>query len=210
MSSARFEYAPDSQYDYAPGTRAECPLRSCPLWGSRIVPPELNPYSVAWLVGEAPGKDEEESGLPFVGKSGRELNMYLKRFTRIPRERFSVGNILRCRPPGNRDPHADEISHCESRLILDLDEHRPSIVAAVGRVSARWFLGCLVRMEKVHGLVFERAGRIIVPVYHPAAGLHSPRRMSDTIRDFSILGEVIRGERGITHMSEIQSEYGVG
>lgn len=186
--------------------RPHCVLYKCPLWGSAMVGCEDNPHPVAMLVGEAPGQEEEECGFPFVGKSGRELTMYLGSFTRVPRNRFFVMNLVNCRPPKNRDPHKDEIEICSSHLLVALGEVEPNIVGTIGRLSTQWFLG-KVSMEKVHGVVFEEDGRIIVPMYHPAAGLHSPRRMKEIIEDFTVLGEVIRGERGVALPSDIVSEY---
>ncbi len=187
--------------------RPMCVLRNCPLWGRSMVGPESNPHPVAMLVGEAPGQEEEESGFPFVGKSGRELTMYLEKFTHVPRSRFFVSNLIRCHPPKNRDPHKDEIEICSTHLIMELDEVQPTIVGTIGRLSTQWFLGHTIKMEKIHGVVFENEGRIIVPLYHPAFGLHSPRRMKDIIEDFTVLGEVIRGERGITPTSAITPAY---
>ncbi len=187
--------------------RPKCVLYDCPLWGSLMVDSEANPHPVAMLVGEAPGQEEEESGYPFVGKSGRELTMYLRDFTKIPRNRFHIRNLVNCRPPKNRDPRVDEIETCSSHLLVALDEIRPSIIGTIGRLSTQWFLGNHTKMEKVHGVVFEHEDRVIVPLYHPAYGLHSPRRMKEIIEDFKILGEVIRGERGVTPTSEIVPEY---
>ena len=186
--------------------RPLCILNNCPLWGSAMVGSEDNPHPIAMLVGEAPGQEEEESGYPFVGKSGRELTMYLRDFTKIPRHRFHIRNLVSCRPPKNRNPHKDEIETCSSHLLVALGEIEPIIIGTIGRLSTCWFLGS-VKMEKVHGMVFEREGRLIVPLYHPAYGLHSPRRMKEIIEDFTVLGEVIRGERGVAMASEITPAY---
>jgi DNA polymerase len=172
-----------------------------------MVGSENNEHALAMLIGEAPGQDEEESGFPFVGKSGRELSMYLQDFARIPRNRFHITNLCRCRPPKNRDPHKTEIDICSSHLLVELDEVRPRIIGTIGRLSTQWFLEQRIPMEKVHGMVFEHDDRVIVPLYHPAAGLHSPRRMKEIIEDFKILGEVIRGERGMTQVPGIVPEY---
>ncbi len=191
----------------APEARPVCPFTECPFHGKPVVRWEYSPNPLAVLVGEAPGAEEEETGWPFVGKSGRELSMYLERFTGFPRRRFTIGNLVCCRPPKNRDPGRKEIGWCENRLIVELEELRPEIVGAVGLLSSRWFLGGRPRMEKVHGMVFERNGIIVVPMYHPAAGLHSPRRMKDIIEDFRVLGEVIRGERQAPVRTATESRY---
>ena len=187
--------------------RPKCALYDCSLWGHAMVGAEENPHPVAMLVGEAPGQEEEESGFPFVGKSGRELTMYLRDFTRVPRNRFFILNLVNCRPPKNRDPLQGEIEVCSAHLLVALGEIEPRIVGTIGRLSTQWFLGRGIPMEKAHGMVFERDGRIVVPLYHPAYGLHSPRRMKEIIEDFVVLGEVIRGERGVTVGCEIAPMY---
>jgi DNA polymerase len=123
--------------------------------------------------------------------------MYLERFTRIPRNRFYICNLINCRPPKNRDPHVSEIDTCSVHLMVRLSEVEPSIVGCIGRLSAQWFLGRALKMEKAHGIAYECDGRIVVPLYHPAYGLHSPRRMKEIIEDFVAFGEIIRGERGV-------------
>lgn len=189
--------------------RPICSFPSCDLHGQPMVGSEGNPHPVAMLVGEAPGQEESESGYPFVGKSGRELTMYLRDFTRIPRRRFYITNLIRCRPPNNRDPNKTEIETCAAHLLLELSDIDPRIVGTIGRLSTQWFLGSDTKMEKVHGNVFEVDGRVIVPLYHPAFGLHSPRRMKEIIDDFRVLGEVVRGERGVTKTSDVVPQYTV-
>lgn len=135
--------------------------------------------------------------------------MYLEQFTGIPRGRFFITNLVNCRPPKNRDPHADEIDVCSAHLMVRLGDVEPRIVGCIGRLSSMWFLGHPVKMEKVHGIAFERDDRVVMPLYHPALGLHSPRKMKEIIGDFTAFGEVIRGERGIgvAGGSGIESNY---
>lgn len=191
------------------GEREYCSLLSCPLRKPNTVWTHHAEDPVAWLVGEAPGQEEEASGYPFVGKSGRELNMYLRRFVGYSRDRFTITNTIRCRPPNNRDPSREELDWCSIHLVQELEDYTPRIVGAVGRISAQWFMHRPVTMEKAHGIPVEVDGRIVVPIYHPSYGLHSPRRMKEIIDDFVVLGEVIRGERDPVECCEHDLDYGV-
>ncbi len=189
--------------------RAHCDCAACPLPGNLPVcgeGPLSNP--LALLVGEAPGADEETYGRPFVGKSGQELTMYLSRFARVSRERIRIENIVRCRPPNNRDPHSAEVECCTSRyLVPSLEAAAPDIVVTVGRVATQWFLGSGAKMERVHGIPQQGEGRVVVPVYHPAYGLHSPRQMKQVMEDFTVVGRVVRGQQGVHTASEIELDY---
>ena len=191
----------------------------CPLHG-RAVQGTGPSDPVITFIGEAPGKDEEVYGVPFVGKSGQELDMYLRRFTRVARDRCYIDNIVRCQPPkgksgSNRDPSAEEIAVCtEAYLIPTLIRLAPGIVASVGRVSTSWFMRRPVTMERVHGIPVwceGPAGRfILVPVYHPAYGLHSPRQMKVVLEDFTELGRVVRGQSRPRKGAELELDYRLG
>ncbi len=194
-----------------------CNVKECPLHGHKPVWGQ-GPYDpVCILIGEAPGADEESYGIPFCGKSGQELDMYLSRFTKVARENIYITNLVKCRPPKNRDPHADEILFCGKYLSETLQLCKPAVIGTVGRVSTKWFLRCSFTMEKVHGIpqkwgsmVGEWTGcedAVILPLYHPAYGLHSPRRMKDVIDDFEALGEVIRGRQSSGKIEKVKLDY---
>lgn len=184
---------------------SECPLGHRPVWGTG---PD-NP--ICMLVGEAPGADEDSYGEPFVGKSGQELSMYLKQFTKINRDHFWLDNVVKCHPPGNKDPLVEEIACCDHYLTVKLDELAPRFIGAVGRVATQWFLGKKVTMDKVHGIPFHWEiglfDTIVIPLYHPAYGLHSPRQMKDVIEDFTALGRVIRGQMKPRSECDIKLNY---
>ncbi len=204
-----------------------CNVKECPLHGGRLLPGidgVINKVSkpvwgcgssspICMLIGEAPGGDEESYGRPFVGKSGQELTMYLKQFTRVSRERCYITNLVKCRPPKNRDPHVDEIACCYKNYLHDeIDRMRPSVIGMVGRVMTHKFLIDKPPMEKVHGI--PQGGYwggdyrfIAIPLYHPAYGLHSPRQMKDVIEDFTALGRVIRGQLKPRGLDEVELDY---
>jgi uracil-DNA glycosylase family 4 len=151
------------------------------------------------LVGEAPGKDEDSLREFFVGKTGKELTNYLSRVG-IPRERVYITNILKCRTNAdNRDPKASEIACCEVLLLQEIEEVKPRFVVAAGRISARWFLGD-VNMDQVHGIPFqlgpERFGypMVVIPILHPASGLHESTNMSVIMADFQDVKHTLMGK----------------
>jgi len=175
--------------------RIEC--WDCPLAKTRtnIVHGNGPKHALAFLVGEAPGKEEDRAGEPFVGKAGKELDgQYLHHFAGIPRNACYVTNLVKCRPPRNRDPKPEEISACGKWLEKELDRIEPSVIVTLGRYSLAWFLGEEADLSVIHGIPQYWYGEILLPCYHPAAGLHDTRMMIMIQRDFEMLGKVLRGE----------------
>jgi len=165
--------------------------KGCTLSGN-IVKGVSQDEPVLFLIGEAPGKDEDAAGVPFVGKSGQELDMYLSRFTKIDRRHCHITNVVKCRPEKNRDPKMSEVKYCtEHHLVHELEKICPAVIGTIGRFATQYFLG-KVTMEKVHGIPVFFGDTIIVPLYHPAGGMRSHRTMRHIINDFTILGEVAR------------------
>lgn len=162
------------------------------IWGVGPVPAAL------MLVGEAPGYDEDQLGEPFVGRAGYEMDWLLASMG-IPRERVYITNVVKCRPPSNRDPNKAEIDACSPYLDDEVAAVKPQVIGAVGRAASRYFLGD-VDMEQVHGIPHQAKGRIVVPVYHPAAGLHDPSNMALVQSDFRVLIDVLRGVRNPRHV----------
>lgn len=173
---------------------ATCPRRGlCPLHG-RMVPADGALDGRTLLVGEAPGLDEDVLGIPFVGKSGDELDRYALS-AGIPRATLAITNLVKCRPPDNRDPTAEEVRWCTGQWLVDeLLEAHPRVIGAIGRLSAQWFLGPL-DMEQVHGIPQHWSAlgfpAVVVPCYHPAAGLHNPNLMLHIRSDFEALAAVV-------------------
>lgn len=149
---------------------AGCTL--CPLHRGRTltVPGEGNPVSDVLLVGEGPGAREDATGRPFVGPAGQLLDELLGSVG-WAREHVFIANVVKCRPPGNRDPEPDEISAC--RPYLDRQEAAldPAVIVTLGRHSLRRYLPD-ARIGEVHGRLRRSGGRFVFPMYHPAAALH--------------------------------------
>jgi len=138
------------------------------------------------FVGEAPGRAEDAQGLPFVGPAGRLLDELLMGIG-IRREQVYIANVVKCRPPGNRDPVPYEMDTCNPFLLGQIRIIKPRILCALGRVAASLILDKNVQMNKVHGQKFPGHGYFFVPVFHPAAALRTPSTRGVLVEDFNLL-----------------------
>lgn len=130
--------------------------------------------SARWLfVGEAPGADEDRQGEPFVGRAGQLLNAMLFAIG-LKREEVYIANILKCRPPNNRDPQPNEIAHCEPYLIRQIELIRPKLIVALGRHAAHSLLKTEVPLARLRGQRLSYHGTPLVVTYHPAYLLRTP------------------------------------
>jgi DNA polymerase len=159
-----------------PWDRLAAELRSCvacpELAAARtsVVVGVAPPAARLLLVGEAPGAEEDAAGVPFVGQAGRLLDRVLAEVG-LPRAAVGVVNVLKCRPPGNRKPRADEVARCRGWLTAQLTAVDPALVVALGGTATEWFLGRGSRLGSVRGRVHEVAGRRVLPTYHPSAAI---------------------------------------
>jgi DNA polymerase len=144
----------------------------CPLHRGRThaVPGEGNPISDVLLVGEGPGTREDATGRPFVGPAGQLLNELLGTLG-WAREDVFIANVVKCRPPGNRDPEPAEIAACSGYLERQETALDPAVIVTLGRHSLQRYLPG-ARISSVHGQLRRSGGRFIFPMYHPAAALH--------------------------------------
>ena len=135
------------------------------------------------FVGEAPGKNEDLKGLPFVGRAGKILDDLLESIDMNRKEIF-IANVLKCRPPGNRDPKTDEISTCKEYLFEQIDIIDPKIICTLGKYSTQLILDTSHGISGLRGKMFHRDGRTILPINHPAAVLYNPSRIEILQKDF--------------------------
>ncbi len=145
---------------------------ACPLAASRttVVPGVAPPGARMLLLGEAPGRSEDEGGLPFVGRSGQLLDRVLAE-AGLDRATVAVANTVKCRPPDNRTPTRREQATCRPWLQSQVAALDPAVVVTLGTTALAWALGPGHRLAAVHGQVHDVAGRPVVPTYHPAAAL---------------------------------------
>jgi uracil-DNA glycosylase len=123
------------------------------------------------FVGEGPGQQEDEQGLPFVGRSGKLLDRLLEEEIGLTRDRCYIANVVKCRPPGNRDPRPDEIDACRPYLTQQLEAIRPAVVVTLGRFAAQWLLQTTEGIMKLRGRSYRFAHGVLIPTLHPAAAL---------------------------------------
>ena len=138
------------------------------------------------FVGEAPGAKEDESGIPFVGAAGKLLDKYLGSVG-IDRDSVYIANILKCRPPDNRDPMPAEQDACIGYLREQVRLIRPKIIVCLGRISAMRLIRPDFKITKEHGVFFEKNGFALCAVYHPAALLRDPAKREDMYTDMKAI-----------------------
>ncbi|HEY5719586.1 MAG TPA: uracil-DNA glycosylase, partial [Gammaproteobacteria bacterium] len=152
----------------------------------------------AWMVvGEAPGAEEDRQGEPFVGAAGQLLNQML-RAVGLARESVFIANTLKCRPPGNRDPQADELAACRPYLERQIALVQPRLLLAVGRIASQALLGSAESMGRLRGRVHTLPGTTLplVATYHPAYLLRSPLQKRLAWQDLLLARRVVAGEAG--------------
>ena len=156
-----------------------------------------NPNADLMFVGEAPGADEDVQGVPFVGRAGQLLTKMIEAMG-FSRDEVYIANVLKCRPPGNRNPEPDEIATCEPFLFRQLESIQPKVVIALGAFAARTLLKTDAPISRLRGRVFDyRSGAKLIPTFHPSFLLRSPgykREAWDDLKTaLSILGRSVPG-----------------
>ena len=163
---------------------------ACPLGTSKTntVFGTGNRQASLMFVGEAPGEQEDRMGIPFVGKAGQLLDKFLFAVD-IPREDVYIANILKCRPPNNRDPEPTEEDACIGYLREQFRLIRPKVLVCLGRISAMRLIKPDFRITREHGQWFYKGGIWMTAVYHPAALLRDPVKKEDMLRDMMAVRE---------------------
>lgn len=165
----------------------------CPLADGRTqtVFGDGNPDARVLIVGEAPGKNEDLQGIPFVGAAGKYLNELLA-IAGLKREDVFIANVLKCRPPGNRDPRPEEIELCTPYLREQTRTINPEFIVTLGNFSTKFILKTEVGITRLHGKL-QQAGRFkVFPIFHPAAALYDGSKRVALKDDFATLGELLR------------------
>jgi len=168
----------------------------CPLSENRtnVVFGSGNPDSDVIFVGEGPGQQEDEQGLPFVGRSGRLLDELLGEID-LRRDDVYIANVVKCRPPNNRDPRPDEIEACKGYLRNQLELIQPKVAVTLGNFASKLLLRTDTGITRLRGNAYEWWGRLLVPTFHPAAALRGSERVLGAMReDFQIVRAIIDGK----------------
>lgn len=165
-----------------------CPLN---IGRTHAVPGDGPLDATMMFIGEAPGFHEDQQGIPFVGAAGRLLNELLEK-AGLDREQVFITNVIKCRPPGNRDPQVDEVAACGPYLDQQIGIINPRVIVTLGRHSmARAFPD--EKISVVHGRPRKIGNRTYFPMYHPAAALHQPSLRPLVDADFALLRDLLNG-----------------
>jgi uracil-DNA glycosylase family 4 len=168
---------------------AGCGFEPCET-AARMVPGEGNPEAAVMFVGEAPGATEDELGRPFVGRAGKLLGELLAE-AGLVREDVWITNVVKARPPKNRDPKAPEVAHCMPWLERELSIIAPRLVVPLGRHALKHF-DAAAKIGEVHGRVLVASGRELFPLYHPAAAMYNQTLKATLFEDARALGVSLR------------------
>ena len=183
--------------------------QKCPLSQTRtnVVPGEGNPKAEIMFIGEGPGKNEDEQGKPFVGAAGKVLDKMLASIN-LSREDIFIANVVKCRPPGNRDPLPEEVDACRGWLAQQIEIVKPKIIVLLGRHSMDRFLPNQ-KISQIHGQPKRRGGQVYFPVYHPAAALYRGNLLADLQKDFlkipKVLEKIREGEADVMEGEDKES-----
>ena len=152
-----------------------------------------NPSADLMFVGEAPGADEDIQGEPFVGRAGQLLTKIIEAIG-LRREDVYIANVIKCRPPGNRNPEPDEVEQCEPFLFRQIDTVKPKVIVALGKFAAQCLLRTNDPITRIRGREFKYRDAILIPTYHPAYLLRTPSAKREVWEDMKRVRAIVRGE----------------
>ena len=152
-----------------------------------------NPNADLMFVGEAPGADEDIQGEPFVGRAGQLLTKIIEAIS-LRREDVYIANVIKCRPPGNRNPEPDEVEQCEPFLFRQIDTVKPKVIVALGKFAAQCLLRTNDPITRIRGREFKYRDAILIPTYHPAYLLRTPSAKREVWEDMKRVRAILRGE----------------
>ncbi len=165
----------------------------CTLGRSQIVFGVGNPKARLMFVGEAPGEEEDKRGEPFVGRAGQLLTKIIEAIG-LTREQVYIANIIKCRPPGNRNPEPDEIQECEPFLFRQIDVIRPRVIVPLGKFAAQSLLKTTDPITRVRGRQYEYRGAVLIPTFHPAFLLRNPSAKREVWDDMKKVRAILQSE----------------
>jgi uracil-DNA glycosylase len=173
---------------------ADC--RRCKLHGlgrRQVVFGVGSPTARLMFVGEAPGADEDIQGEPFVGKAGQLLTKIIEAID-MRRDEVYIANVIKCRPPGNRNPEPDEVAQCEPFLFRQIDVIKPKVIVALGKFAAQSLLRTLEPITRLRGREYAYRDAILMPTFHPAYLLRNPSAKREVWEDMKRVKRILEGE----------------
>jgi DNA polymerase len=150
-----------------------------------------SPEARLMFVGEAPGADEDEQGIPFVGRAGQLLTKIIEAID-LRREDVYIANVIKCRPPQNRNPEPDEIEACEPFLFRQIDAIKPAVIVTLGKFGAQTLLRSAAPISRLRGRIFDYRGAKLVPTFHPAYLLRNPSAKRETWEDMKLVRQLLK------------------
>ena len=173
------------------GDCTRCKL--CNLGRKQIVFGVGNPNADLMFVGEAPGRDEDIQGIPFVGRAGQKLTQIIEAIG-LSRDDVYIANVIKCRPPDNRNPEPDEVESCEPFLFRQVDTIKPKVIVALGTFAAKSLLKTTDSISRLSGRVYDYRGAKLVPTFHPAFLLRNPSCRREVWEDMKKVRALLHGE----------------
>jgi len=150
-----------------------------------------NPSADLMFVGEAPGADEDIQGIPFVGRAGQLLTKIIEAIG-LKREDVYIANVIKCRPPGNRNPEPDEVDTCEPFLFRQIDVIKPKVIVALGKFAAQTTLRTLDPISRLRGRLYDYRGAKLMPTFHPAYLLRNPSSKREVWEDMKVVRDLLK------------------
>ena len=173
------------------GDCARCKLHT--LGRRQIVFGVGNPEADLMFVGEAPGADEDVQGEPFVGRAGQLLTKIIEAIG-LKREDVYIANVIKCRPPGNRNPEPDEVEQCEPFLFRQIEIVKPKVIVALGKFAAQTLLRTLDPISRLRGRTFDYRGAKLIPTFHPAYLLRNPASKREVWEDMKVVRRLLQSD----------------
>ena len=165
----------------------------CNLGRSQTVFGVGNPKARLMFVGEAPGEDEDKKGEPFVGRAGQLLTKIIEAIG-LTRDQVYIANVIKCRPPGNRNPETDEVATCEPFLFRQIDVIQPKVIVPLGKFAAQCLLKTMDPITRLRGRRFDYRGAVLIPTFHPAYLLRNPSAKREVWEDMKQVRAILQSE----------------
>ena len=165
----------------------------CTLGRTQVVFGVGHPKARLMFVGEAPGEEEDERGEPFVGRSGQLLTKIIEAIG-LSREQVYIANVIKCRPPNNRNPEPDEVAACEPYLFRQIDVINPTVIVPLGKFAAQCLLKTTDPITKLRGRRFDYRGTTLIPTFHPAYLLRNPSAKREVWDDMKLVRAILQGD----------------
>ena len=165
----------------------------CTLGRSQIVFGVGSPKARLMFVGEAPGEDEDKKGEPFVGRAGQLLTKIIEAIG-MTRDQVYIANVIKCRPPGNRNPEPDEVASCEPFLFRQIDVIQPKVIVPLGKFAAQSLLKTMDPITRLRGRQFDYRGTVLIPTFHPAYLLRNPSAKREVWEDMKKVRAILQSE----------------